>query len=300
MVSAAILVVTNLRKGIQTNMKSCKNRSAFTMIELIFVITILGIIASIGSELIAKVYASYIVQRAEHRATLKTGLAAIQIANRLASAIPGTVYRRNQLSGGVIENINDSMSLPGDQYIALQWVGTDVEGFNFYDDTANKIAWSGFCDINVSTDNLIKTPGSKLALISTLMTNFGYTNKFAIYFPYDITPYYVNSVSGNIITLDNNASHIVEHYKVARTSYALVAETNATSGVTDLYLYYNFIPTPAPSNNIPTSGPKALLMKNLSSFKFKGAGRTIRFKICKEERISEDVNITACKEKAVF
>ena len=73
----------------------------------------------------------------------------------------------------------------------------------------------------------------------------------------------------------------------------------ASGAETDLYLYYDFDPTP--KVRISASSPqRSLLMKNISTFKFKGAGRTIRFKICKEENIGEDFNITACKEKAVF
>ncbi len=274
------------------------SRSAFTLLEVIFVIIILGIVASIGSELIVKVYQQYIIQRAQHRASIKTELAATQIANRLASAIPGTVFRRSALTGGTIENINDAMSdTTGNSYIALQWVGADAESFN-----ANSIpSWSGFCDINISNENTIITPGSNLSLINAIRTNFGYTNKFAIYFPYDNTPYYGDVFTNTSISLDNNTSHIVEHYKLARTSYALVVEANVRGGK-DLYLYYHFIPTPAPHIDIPSAGPKSLLLANISTFRFKGAGRTIRFKICKEEQISENINenITACKEKAVF
>ncbi len=268
------------------------------MLELIFVIVILGIVASIGSELIARVYQQYIVQRAEHRASIKTELAATQIANRLASAIPGTVFRRSALTSGTIENINDAMSdTTGNSYIALQWVGADAESFN----TNSIPSWSGFCDIDISSKNTIITPGSNLLLINTIQTNFGYTNQFAIYFPYDNTPYYGNVSTNTRITLnnDNNATHIVEHYKLARTSYALVVETNA-AGSKDLYLYYHFIPTPAPHIDIPSAGPKSLLLANIGTFRFKGAGRTIRFKICKEEEIGETYKITACKEKAVF
>jgi len=102
-------------------MKYNRLTPAFSMLELIFVIVILGIVASIGSEMIVKVYQQYIVQRAQHRASIKTELAATQIANRLASAIPGTVVRRDALSGGTIEGINDYMSLGGDSYTVLQW-----------------------------------------------------------------------------------------------------------------------------------------------------------------------------------
>ena len=274
-------------------------RSAFSMLELIFVIVILGIVASIGSELIVRVYQQYIVQRAQHRASIKTELAATQIANRLASAIPGTVYRIK--NDGSYESFDSNLSAGSndDSYKGMQWVGADMDSFNYYDDTTKKVGWSGFCDVDASNTNIVSTPGSNLGMTDTIIQKLsGNTKTIAdatIFFPYYSTEYGISSYSGLNITLDNNASTIVEHYKLAWSSYALVAEDN-TKGGKDLVLYYNFAPSPATAlgNN------KSLLMKNISTFKFKGAGRTIRFKICKEENIGEDFNITSCKEKAVF
>ena len=267
-------------------MKHYRLTPAFSMLELVFVIVILGIVASIGSELIVKVYESYIVQRAEHRATLKTELAATQIANRLASAIPGTAYRIT--IDDDYEPVNTTFPAgEGDNYKGLQWVGSDTDSFRATD----KPGWSGFCDIDNSNATSISTPGSNLDFAEDIIGNLGGTiNNAALYFPYDNTAHNISTGSGEIITLDNNATHIVEHYKLAWSSYALIVEDG------DLWLYYNFAPTPA----TPVGSTRSLLMKNVSTFKFKGAGRTIRFKICKQERISEDVNITACKEKAVF
>lgn len=260
------------------------------MLELVFVIVILGIVASIGAEMIANVYEAYIVQRAEHRATIKTELAATQIANRLASAIPGTVVRRNALSGGVIEGINDFMSLDGDEYTVLQWVGSDMDSFSA---TATP-GWSGFCDINTSTQTSISTPGSSLTLTNTIIWQLSGSTKTiadaAIYFPDDTNAYGIQTGSAEMLTLDSNILHIVEHYKLAWTSYALVVDNG------DLYLYYNFLP----ERGTAVTGSSSLLMKNISTFKFRGDGRTIRFKICKEEPIGDGFNITACKEKAVF
>ena len=280
------------------------SRKGFSLLELIFVIVILGIVASIGSELIARVYQQYIVQRAQHRASLKTELAAVQIANRLAAAIPGTVVKRNALSAGVIEDINADLSVDGDDYIALQWVGADMDSFNTNNAANDKVGWSGFCDLDspLTTGANILTPGSDLSLASTVIDNLsGSVDRIAsasIYFParFSSIPieYGVASVSTTppaIISLDAAPSSIIrEHYKLAWTSYALVV----TNG--DLYLHYNFSPT----RGVNIGNTRSLLMKNISTFKFKGEGRTIRFKICKEEEIGEDFNITACKEKAVF
>lgn len=261
---------------------------AFSMLELVFVITILGIVSSIGAEMIAKVYEGYIVQRAEHRATIKTELAATQIANRLASAIPGTVYRKNS-GETVIEEITDDMSLTGNAYTVLQWVASDMDSYN----AAATPGWSGFCDIDdpANTANSLSTPGSALGTTTAVINNLSSSAPAPkIYFPYDSNEYNA-SIAGTTITLSGaGAPHIVEHYKLAWTSYALVV----TDG--DLYLHYDFPAIPA----VGVGAKRSLLLRNVSTFKFKGDGQTIRFKICKEERISEDINITACKEKAVF
>jgi prepilin-type N-terminal cleavage/methylation domain-containing protein len=282
----------------------CK-RAAFSMVELIFVIVVLGIVASIGSEMIAKVYHSYIVQRAQERASMKTELAATQIANRLASAIPGTVVRKLDKNATAASNqweyLDEAMALSttGD-YPVLQWVGSDVEGFNFYDNDTNKTGWSGMCDVDTSSNALINTPGSQLTSVQALNNNLSggaIPGSLALFFPNEYVEHNVTIASDQNLTLTNSpVNRIVEHYKLAWTSYALVVESG------DLYLYYSFVPTPkvaVPDNGVGTT-KRSLLMKNISTFKFTGAGGTIRFKICKEEQIGEDFNITACKEKAVF
>ncbi len=269
-------------------------RSAFTLLEVIFVIVILGIVASLGSELIVKVYQQYIVQRAQHRASIKTELAATQIANRLASAIPGTVYRIKNDDTYESFDSNFSSGSNDDSYKGLQWVGADTDSFS-------ATGWSGFCDVdNIATlATSLETPGSALVtvtkeIIKNLSGSYPTTGSLSVYFPYDTTPYPATITDVDTIKLEGTgATHIVEHYKLAWSSYALVV----TNG--DLFLHYNFAPTPG-VNGTAVGGSSSLLMKNISTFKFKGAGRTIRFKICKEEEIGEDFNITACKEKAVF
>ncbi len=270
-----------------------RKRSAFTLLELIFVIVILGIVASIGAELIARVYGQYIVQRAQHHASLKTELAALQIANRLASAIPGTVYRIK--NDNTYEPIDSNLTGDGDDYIGIQWVGSDTDSFS----ATQTPGWSGFCDIDDSNKTTIETPGSALGTTTAIINNLSSgTPAPSIYFPYDPNDYNA-SIAGTTITLTGaGASHIVEHYKLAWTSYALIVEPEIVDGKTynSLFLYYDFTPTPM----VALGTIKSLLMRNISTFKFKGAGRTIRFKVCKEEEIGEDYNITACKEKAVF
>jgi len=269
-------------------MKNYRFTPAFTMLELVFVIMILGIVASIGTEMVVKVYESYIVQRAEHRASVQTELSATQIANRLSSAIPGTVYRiRTNNTYEPIES--DFPGTTGDDYKGIQWVSADTDSFS----ATTVPGWSGFCDVDNSTQDSLSTPGSNLSLTNTIISTLSNGKSIAdaaVYFPSERFGQGISGITGNtIISLDNNVSRIVEHYKLAWTSYAIVVEGG------DLFLYYNFAPTPA----IPVGNIRSLLMEDVSTFKFKGAGRTIRFKICKEENIG-DSTVAACKEKAVF
>ena len=280
------------------------SKKAFTMIELIFVIVILGIISSIASELIAKVYDGYIVQRAQHRASIKTELAAVMIANRLAAAIPGTVVRKSSLGDTTATNITEA-GVAVDNI--LQWVSADVDSFNTMDTgaftgTTRRPGWNGFCDVDAwitaGKSTTISTPGSNLGLATTIinkLSNGGKTLADAeLYFHSPSLGLLRNSVAsgtGETITLDTAPTTVVEQYKLAWTSYALVADG-------DLTLYYNF--APIIGQTFPSTTAKQVLLRNISTFEFRGDGRTIRFKLCVHEDIGLDYNITICKEKAVF
>ncbi len=258
-------------------MLSFKYRHAFSMIELIFVIVILGIVSSIGAEVIANVYESYIVQRAEHRSSIKTQLAMNQIANRLRYAIKDTFVYDNS---------------------HLQWVASDGDSFEAIANSSNrKPGWSGFCDINNSSATSLSTPGSNLGLANNIQLKLGNTSgKFAVYFPgeYDSNGPISHTAmgSGTTITLDNPATTISERYKLAWTSYALKIDASG-----DLNLYYNFSPT---YNASTTGASKVVLLKNVTNFKYIREGDTIRFKICVKERVGDTEYIPSCKEKAVF
>jgi len=278
------------------------------MVEIVFVIIILGIVSSIGAEMIADVYEGYILQRAQHRASVKTDIATTQIANRLRYAIPGTVYRIK--SDGSYESVETSLSADGSDYIGIQWVGTDNDSFIALkdDDTGanRRPGWSGFCDLDNSSRTNLNSPGSNFNIADTIIQNLSKDSSgnaksnlgmSAVFFPGDNQEHNIADATSTAdleddLSLDDDgAVTFVEHYKLAWSSYALVVEDN------DLFLYYNFEPTPQTPY---TNGQKELLMKNITTFKFKAAGQTIRIKICKEEQISEDVNVTSCKEKAVF
>ncbi|WP_373033150.1 Tfp pilus assembly protein FimT/FimU [Sulfurovum sp.] len=266
------------------------HRSALSMLELVFVIVILGIVSSLGAEIIAKVYENYVVQRAQHRASMKTQLALNQITNRLRYAIPGTIVRRVGKTG-TAETFDQALGGNQDDYTVLQWVAYDGDSFEAITSDANRQpGWSGFADLDASSATSIVTRGSNFTLTNAIQGFLGGTGTFAIYFPNDTVAHY-GTGAAETITLGTAVSSINERYKLAWTSYALVVEANG-----DLRLYYDF----APDFAATIGNTSSLLIKNVTNFKFKGGGGTTRLKICVEENIGDTATIPSCKEKAVF
>jgi len=298
-------------------------KRAFTIIELIFTMVILGIVASIASGLIAKTYIGYNRANAINQANIQVELAITQIANRLDYAIGGTVVKRRSENNNSISSIDTA---PQD-YEVLEWIGWDKDGFNASRDAtaARKPAWSGFCDINASSGNSIATPGSDLAFANTVISNLSNASlsnsRVAIFFPgnYDYTNvgYSGTTGSGGVGIVTSITHHpetlyihppaskrITEHYKLAWSAYAVVpVDINASGdGTFNLQLWYNF----RPWNNIDyrntTKGHKRYLAKHITVFKTYATQNRIHIKLCAKERIGLDVNstISVCKEKVVF
>jgi type II secretory pathway pseudopilin PulG len=278
-------------------------RSALTLLEMVFVIIILGVVASIGAEIIAQTYESYIVQRAQYRATMKTELALNQIANRLRYAIPGTVMANDGTTAGAI--LVPITNIAATDSNRLQWVAYDGDSFEAITAASRRPGWSGFCDIANYTSGTtsLPTPGSNLGLTDTIIQNLSKSaagvatqsiDTAVLYFP-DGSSYGIQSGAGESITLDAAipaGSRIYERYKLAWSSYAVTVEGG------DLYLYYNFSPTVGANlgNN------KSLLLKGVTNFRFKGSEGALRIKICKEEPIgiNPSETIHTCKEKVIF
>jgi len=269
-------------------------RAAFSMVELTFVIIVLGIVSSIGAEIIAQVYESYIIQRGQYRAGMKTELALTQIVNRLRYAIPGTVGFRANLAGG-FSNITEP-NTGNDQ--VLQWIAYDGDSFEAMTAASRRPGWSGFCDVRspITTNTVLSTPGSNMALTTTIIANLGGNINTSRILFHDGSSYQVASGAAETITLAAAVpagNKIFERYKLAWTSYALEVDGN-----NDLILHYNF----APVYGQAIAGSSQVLLRNVANFRFKGSEGSLRVKICKEEQIGINANDTihACKERVVF
>ncbi len=152
-------------------MKYTSFKKAFSMLELVFVIVILGIVSSIGSSMIAQLYENYITQKAMHNVSLKTELAINQIVNRLTYRIDNTIIAR-RADGNFASLQSFNFGSNNTDRAVLEWIGYDEESFS----AQARPGWSGYCDIvATSAASGIVTPGSNLDDTETIVQNLAGT-----------------------------------------------------------------------------------------------------------------------------
>ena len=151
-------------------------KRAFTLLELTFVILILGIVSSIAASVLSKIYENHLIQRSIHQLSVNTELAAEQIANRLQFSIPMLVVARNPNDWSETRELWKAINTAEDENkTVLEWIGYDNDSFS-----ANTTpGWSGFADLNSSLSSphhSIRTPGSDLSLTDTIMQNLSHND----------------------------------------------------------------------------------------------------------------------------
>ena len=149
-------------------------RGGFSLIEVVFVLVILGIVASISSQIIVQVYENYILQRAIYSVSRKTELIANQIVNRLTYRIEGTTISKDHKAflSGAITNSDwlpiEDVPIGGDKYTTIEWIGYDNDSFAS-DINPN---WSGVANYEYDVNrSRFVTPGSNLSKTATIMSN---------------------------------------------------------------------------------------------------------------------------------
>lgn len=300
-------------------MKNIKKHFAFTMVEMVFVVVVLGIVAAIGSGIIAKIYESYIYSRNINNLQTKTELALTQISRLLSFRV------RNSTIARLAANSSNIVSLPMADlnYKILEWIGYDNEGF---EGNVSGPGWSGLIDLNNPQTNKtqVETPGSHLSYAEDIINALSYgdvnlsapNSSVALIFKglpnrFDIKQYgwddwngtinhdYIFRVKRNgsdiLKFVENNATTVYEQYQLAWSAYAIVPEGSTNDS--NLTFYYNYRPWMGEKYS---DGNKSTLMKHVSTFKFRQIGSTIRLKLCVFNPVGNDFNITFCKEKVVF
>ena len=308
-------------RGFAPNKGDSQMKKAYTMIELVLVIVVMGIVASIGAEIVSKLYENYIYTKTSNKLQLQTELVLDQIAKRLTHRIKDSVIAR-------YDNVTFrplTSSDVNESYKILEWVGKSYE--SSLGNTSEPAGWSGFVDLysNDTNKSQVKTSGSHLGYASVVIyalsdgdidinNSTSATPHAVIIFKgkddYNVSKYgwggngtddanytYNIKADGNdtLKILDKNITTAYEQYDLAWSAYAIAPEGNKTNDF-NLTLYYNFQPWDGESYS---DGNHSTLMEHVSTFRFLQSGETIRVKLCiKDSRIDGDYSF--CKERVIF
>ena len=124
-------------------------KRAFTLIELVFVIVVLGIISMFGAELYTKIYRSYVHVRAVNQLENRTQNALMLITNKLENRIKSSTIAREIGDANDATNFVPISDLTDPKYDVLEWIGQSVETRNI----GNRApGWSGFMSLHQLRD----------------------------------------------------------------------------------------------------------------------------------------------------
>ncbi len=274
-------------------------RRGFTLIELVFVIVVIGIISKFGVELLYKSYEAYVVSNTFNRLTNESELAVKQIANRLSYRIKDTVIART-VPGGAVVPIG---SIAGNENV-LEWMGIDSDGWR-----SSSPTWSGLIDLSpvsigglaTSTINGLSSPGTTtndsgaiffIGAPVDLSTNFGYDGAAVTTQSEAIHPVNMGAVITSSNADDFDDIDVYEFYQFTKSAFAVSLEGS------DLYFYYGYKPWDGEGM---ASGTKALLMENVKSFDFATIGDILIVQVCLTDNNAAGLGeYSLCKEKVIF
>ena len=256
-------------------------RLAFTMIELIFVIVVMGIVGKFGVEFLAQAYKSFIFSSVNNELQANSEMAVESIAAKLQFRIKDSIIGRRSDNFASFEAVASVPIAQARDYNILEWVGSDIEGFR--GDTLPY--WSGIIDLDPSKalgSTTFISPETNTTALNTLISILSNTgsgiNDAALYFigsdsdiktgygwdgnisgitNQNATMHPINSVVGQptqFITgngADFTGVDVFEYYQLAWTAYAVGidnydrydAATNPDGTNTgDLTLWYDYQP----------------------------------------------------------
>ena len=140
-------------------------KRGFTLIELVFVIVVLGIISMFGADLYTKIYKSYVHVRAVNQLEARTQNAMMLITNRLEDRIKSSTIGR-ELSSNQFVPIS---ALDDPKYDILEWIGQSVETRNINKRTPG---WSGFMSMSQLRDDKWKAGTEDAGYIGNTRATF--------------------------------------------------------------------------------------------------------------------------------
>jgi len=295
-------------------------RNAFTMIELIFVIVVMGILGKFGVEFLRQAYESYIASSINNTLQANSGTAVEFIAARLQDRIKDSIIVRMGDSNLTVVPLSDADY--NTTYTILEWIGADGDGFRGNSDgttTLNKPNWSGIADLDHPDANapVLVSPETNTTKVDTLIDVLSNTSRSiddaALYFigsnsdiqsgygwngqiiDQNSTMHPINKVASQptqFKSVIGNFQDVYEYYKLAWTAYAVVFETNTSN----LLLYYNYQPW---NGDDYLDGNSSIIMNNVSTFQSIAIGSVVKIQVCAKSNLTNQ-EYSLCKEKTIF
>lgn len=306
-------------------------RKAFTMLELIFVIIIMGIIGKFGVDFLAQSYQSYISSSINNRLQSNSATAVEFVSSRLQYRIkPSTIAREANASYTLLsEYYNTTANI-------LEWIGTDVEGFR--GDALPH--WSGVIDLNTTVTSLnnLRSPstntGNLNTMINILSNGAAGVNDAAIYFVnpdaiitaddwgWDANASRFNTQANVQIhpvkstatvtdfvpvtwstgaSANNNLSGVEasEYYQLAWSAYAVgINNWNPGTGTGTLTMWYNYQPWKGERYDL--NGSSMVIMEDVSSFRFIASDSVVKIQVCVKSDLLANEEYSICKEKTIY
>ena len=298
-----------------------KKRTAFTMLELIFVIIIMGIIGKFGVSFLAQAYKSFIFSQVNSNLQSKSESAVEIIAARLQNRIKDSVIARTAKNAAPVA-IADA---GGKNYTVLEWVGIAQESRRGTSMGATPYLpdWSGIIDLDAGNKNMIVSPQTDTSKINTMIADLNASGSTTI----DDAAIYFVGANSNVQTgygwngqlndqqgamhpikrvagrvdaftssngVDFSGIDVYEYYLLSWSAYAIVYEPG-TNGKGTLRLYYDYQPW---NGEKMTDGKDAILMEDVSTFQFMAIGSIMKIQVCTKSDLVEEYSL--CKEKTIF
>lgn len=310
-------------------------KKAFTLIEVIVTIAILGILSAGTFVALKHLYIRSAKSKAISELSFSTQIVVDQIAALLYQRVPASTIGSN--STGNFRPIDQIYDV---NYTILEWIGVDVEAYT-------KGAYSGFIDMDASDkdrgaggtavsfdvnitdiDNTFSDKfgyarvNNDIALVfsgsfddSSLSASNDFNTSFGWYRPdHNLTyTFTIANNDSNITFTPTKPREIYERYYLVDSAYAVARKAdlpnpcpllNATAHRNDnndtLYLFLDFRPWKG-ENLCSLNGRIVPLAENVKGFQAGVINNNVYFNISLEKEIrGSENNVTISKEKVVF
>ncbi len=300
-------------------------RVAFTMIELVMTIVIMGILASGAYISLKKLYIKTAKSKAISELSFDSTIIANQISALLAHRVASTVIGYDE-DNNTFASIYDMSA----NYGILEWISVDFE--NFRDGN-----YSGFIDLDRSDKytSMVYSPDTNISNIADTTARLIFSGAFDVGILYSgdfnnsfgwhgndaNQTFDINDTSEDEnITINPVPSQIFEKYFLVDTAYAIAktADINTTADCikdlninvdnnNTLFLFYDYQPWLnqtfcADKNGANQEGNVTVLSDEVDGFEVNFIEGMLQFKLTLKRAVPKgsDQNVTISKQKAIF